>query len=676
MTENFRGSLSAVKRILLFLLLTAPAALAALGAAGAVPASVPGSREHIVYFEGTAQELEVYKIRGRLDGPTMMILGGVQGDEPGGFLSADLYVDTALKRGNLIIVPRANFKSIINFDRGSDGDMNRKFGDNVVLGDPDLGRVRIIKNLMAESDVFLNLHDGSGFFRNHWESDQANPSRYGQCLIADAETYVNSRGEELKLGQTARKAVEIVNRDIPDEAYKFRFANHDTLSPQSRHKDQRHSATFYALTQLGIPAYGIETSKQLPSLEMKIHQHNLAVNAFMELYGLELEQPRINLDPPELHFLVLSVNGGTRIAVEAGQKVFLSEGDTLEVLYVGANYTRGISVDVLNFGTLNDLKVPLKITRPTSILARKDNLLCGKIEVDFFPAGEARGHPLASAPALRPPAGGGAGFLPEAGSLPGVPPSLSSAGDSASAAGASDAPTASAAGASDAPSVPSPGTPRVTGTIGPPPPAPPGEAPQKKGRGFLLEIDGVPYELPAGETLKLNSEAKVRLVDFLNGEDLPQGTVLNLRGFVGRRGDATGNDKGTLLDGAKDLIPRFAVRREGRVLYRLGAENGPELLYAGYLDFQAPVLRSVTFELNGVEKTLPLAGRWKLAPGTRVRLKKVDLEGDLPLESPRFTLGGRPVSADLPQTLVMPDIAVSLAVFSGGILTGKVVLHP
>ncbi|MBF0529637.1 MAG: hypothetical protein HQK55_10275, partial [Deltaproteobacteria bacterium] len=53
-------------------------------------------REHTTYFRDTPYELNVYKIRGRKDGPTMMIIGGIQGDEPGGFLSADLYTDMAL----------------------------------------------------------------------------------------------------------------------------------------------------------------------------------------------------------------------------------------------------------------------------------------------------------------------------------------------------------------------------------------------------------------------------------------------------------------------------------------------------------------------------------------------------------------------------------------------------
>ncbi|MDR2350556.1 MAG: hypothetical protein LBF41_08080, partial [Deltaproteobacteria bacterium] len=351
------------------------------------PTSLSGDRQHIVYFEGTASELEIYKIFGRETGPTVMILGGIQGDEPGGFMSADLYVDLALKKGNLIVVPRANFKSIISFARGVDGDMNRKF-EAVKTSDPDRERVEIIKNLMAESDLFLNLHDGSGFFRNSWESDMANPNRYGQCIIADAEVYEHEgSGKVLHLGRDARRVVEDVNKEIREENYKFRFANHDTGSATSRHKEQRKSATYYALTRLGIPAFAIETSKDLPSLEMKILQHNLAINAFLNLYGVEIEHPRIHTEPPSLRFMVITVNGGAPLAAAEGETLFVARGDVVEVSYVGANYERGLSVDFQNLGSLNDLRTPLKIDSPTTIVARKDNQNIGSVKVALLKEG-------------------------------------------------------------------------------------------------------------------------------------------------------------------------------------------------------------------------------------------------------------------------------------------------
>ncbi|MDR0356117.1 MAG: hypothetical protein LBJ64_10360 [Deltaproteobacteria bacterium] len=668
-------------------------------------------RQHIVYFQGTPQELEIYKIYGRHEGPTIMVLGGIQGDEPGGFLSADLYVDMALKRGNLIVVPRANFKSIIQSDRGSDGDMNRKFAD-VKDMDPDRDRIEIIKNLMAESDVFLNLHDGSGFFRPVWESEMANPLRYGQCIIADAEVYTNPEtGRVIQLGRDARKAIDIINQDIQEERYKFNFSNHDTMKDSSKHLEQRKSASYYALTKLGIPAFGIETSKQLPSLEMKIHQHNLAVNAFMEIYGVVPEQPRINLSPPVLQYLVISVNGQLPVAVADGQTLMLSPGDVIEVVHVGANYDRGLSVDILGAGSLNDIRMPLAVNAPTRIIARKDNHTFGQIDLAFLPPDSGKPSPQLMAATHVSVVEAGAGWLPGSGPPPEAvrpranQPATSAPAEStaASASGSAVAVTADSSGSGSSASAQAgvsqlpemgkaPGL-SMVGSLSGPLSAPEdarlagggstAEGPSAGSltatngvTGFILEVDGQHMVLRPQEILSVRRGAKIKLVDIETTVVLPADAVYNLRGFIGKAGDVRGDDKGAVADTAADMIPRFVQTREGRQVYQLGAEHGPKLLAAAYVEIVPIKLHSVVFQANGQEKTLRLGQRWGLAPGTPFVVKEVVLEGDLLLNNPRFTLGGRSFSPLLPQTLTMPNIAVSLAVFDDKELAGKVVLFP
>jgi len=116
------------------------------------PSNLFAQREHTVYFQNTAYELNIYKIYGTEPGKTLMLIGGIQGNEPGGFLSADSYADMKLKKGNLIVVPRANFYSIIMNDRGPNGDMNRKFTheDSSISMEDKI--VTILKNLISESD--------------------------------------------------------------------------------------------------------------------------------------------------------------------------------------------------------------------------------------------------------------------------------------------------------------------------------------------------------------------------------------------------------------------------------------------------------------------------------------------------------------------------------------------
>ena len=89
-----------------------------------------------------------------------MIMGGVQGDEPGGYLAADLYADLALKKGTLIVVPRANFLSIMKNKRAINRDMNRRFANKNNSKYYEDKVVEILQSLMSESDFFLNLHEG------------------------------------------------------------------------------------------------------------------------------------------------------------------------------------------------------------------------------------------------------------------------------------------------------------------------------------------------------------------------------------------------------------------------------------------------------------------------------------------------------------------------------------
>ena len=225
----------------------------------------------VTYLENSDHELKIYFINGKEPGNTMMIIGGIQGDEPGGYLAADLYADILLEKGNLIVVPRANFFSIRQNKRGVNGDMNRKFNKTSrEKNDYDQINVGTIQNLILKSDILLNLHEGSGFFNPKYISEMKNPMRYGQSIIADASNYPRSDGKIIDFEGPAKRVIEKVNKNIKNSDHHFLFNNHNTLSENSKHKEQRKSATYFALTEAGIPAFGIETSKSIKSIETKV----------------------------------------------------------------------------------------------------------------------------------------------------------------------------------------------------------------------------------------------------------------------------------------------------------------------------------------------------------------------------------------------------------------------
>jgi len=344
------------------------------------------SFQHKIYFKNTPYELNVYRIEGRQPGKKMLIIGGIHA-EPGGYLTADHYVDMKLEKGSLIVVPRANFYTIIKDVRGISGDMNRKFTNNKPAKDNYSQIVEILKNLISESDILLNLHEGAGFYRDTNISDRKNPNRFGQSIIADADIYYQKNSSKsVNLKEIVEEVIENVNKKIKKEEYHFHFNNHNTFSQSTKHPEQRTSATFYALSNFGIPAFGIESSSDIEDIETKVSHQIWIINEFMRIFDIEPQIPGLYLEYPELEFIILAVNNANPIMVPNKETLYIRKNDEIEISHIEANYKRGLSADVLNHGSENDFGTRLEIHEPTKIIIKKDKFTCGEIDIQFAKA--------------------------------------------------------------------------------------------------------------------------------------------------------------------------------------------------------------------------------------------------------------------------------------------------
>ncbi len=340
-------------------------------------------QQHQVFFQNTDYELHIYRIYGDEPGKTLLIIGGIQGNEPGGYLAADMYVELSLKKGNLIVVPRANFWSIIKNVRGVNGDMNRKFagGRNP---DRDTKIIEKLKELIHESDFLLNLHDGSGYYSTTWISDMRNPMRYGQSIIADCDEFTSKKSDQVfQLGEMARRVCSRVNPAIKKKGHHFHFNNHNTAASNSKHAEQRLSATYFALTQHEIPAFGIETSKNIKSPAQRVRYQTMIINAFMEEFGIVPHQPSIALPDPHMNYLIASVNDRPPVVVYNDEPLVIEKGDAIQIIHIEANYERGITANIVGVGSYNDIRKQVPIHKPTKILVKKDNMKCGSVPVVF-----------------------------------------------------------------------------------------------------------------------------------------------------------------------------------------------------------------------------------------------------------------------------------------------------
>lgn len=339
---------------------------------------------HDVYLANTEHELHIYRIVGKEPGKTLMLVGGIQGDEPGGYLTADLYADISLKKGNLIVVPRANFYSILLNQRdGLTGDMNRKFSETQAAEkNMEQEIVTILKKLIGEADCLLNLHEGSGFYSQEWKSEIENPDRFGQSIIFDAKTYYGQKKHAtIELETLANRVIEKVNKQVDNNRYYFQPNDHNTTSEKTRYLEQRKSATYYALTQENIPAFGVETSKSIKSNAVKVGLQKLVINAFMDEFGIIPETPGRHVENVKLDFVLIKVNGGLPYAVPNGAELPIESGDEVILTDIIANSNRGLTADFVGMGSHNDTNLPFRISEPTKVIIRKDAETCGSMDI-------------------------------------------------------------------------------------------------------------------------------------------------------------------------------------------------------------------------------------------------------------------------------------------------------
>ncbi|MFO8156373.1 MAG: M99 family carboxypeptidase catalytic domain-containing protein [Pseudomonadota bacterium] len=236
--------------------------------------------------EGAARDFSVQHLDSGVPGPTLLVIGGIQGDEPGGFNAAALLSTRyTITRGSVWVVPNLNFASILRRSRGVHGDMNRKFAD-LPPSDPEYEAVQRVKELIRDDavDVVLNLHDGSGFYRRSYISESQSPWRWGQSVIIDQARMDAPRFGNLK-GVAARVAAR-VNMRIPDNEHFYAVKNTRTGEGNA---EMARTLTWYAVRS-GKPAFGVEASKSFGTLR-RTDFHLKVLEGFMEHMGIGYERP-------------------------------------------------------------------------------------------------------------------------------------------------------------------------------------------------------------------------------------------------------------------------------------------------------------------------------------------------------------------------------------------------
>ncbi|MGN8360590.1 DL-carboxypeptidase Csd4, partial [Helicobacter pylori] len=230
--------------------------------------------------------------------PHLLLLAGIQGDEPGGFNATNLFLmHYSVLKGLVEVVPVLNKPSMLRNHRGLYGDMNRKFAA-LDKNDPEYPTIQEIKSLIAKPsvDAVLHLHDGGGYYRPVYVDAMLNPKRWGNCFIIDQDEVKGAKFPNLLA--FANNTIENINAHLLHPIEKYHLKNTHTAQGDT---EMQKALTFYAINQKKS-AFANEASKELP-LESRVFYHLQAIEGLLNQLNIPFKRD-FELNPNSVHALI------------------------------------------------------------------------------------------------------------------------------------------------------------------------------------------------------------------------------------------------------------------------------------------------------------------------------------------------------------------------------------
>jgi len=231
----------------------------------------PPAQAATVYNIATSSstfKTQVYVHDSGVSGPTVMIVGGVHGNETAGYRAAGIVADGLtgdykIKKGRLVVLPQAHKPAIANGSRTYQGnDLNRDFPQSSSeSADTYLARqiYQVVKNY--DVDYLIDLHEGYDYVKN------PNNSSVGQSIIY----YPRGNGSTI-----ANKIASKLNASISSSYREFSVLRYPVSGSLARASGQ----------YLGVTSFIFETS-QKQTLTTRISQQKTAVNTLLSYLGMK-----------------------------------------------------------------------------------------------------------------------------------------------------------------------------------------------------------------------------------------------------------------------------------------------------------------------------------------------------------------------------------------------------
>jgi len=300
------------------------------------------SVEHATLGPESAWETEVVIINAPMDGPTVMVIGGVHGDEPAGAMAASQIAGWRIDKGRLIVIPRANTRALNAGKRRTPGldkslsDFNRQFPINK---EPRTDHANAMWALVEsiKPDLLIDLHEG-------FDVHRLNDKSVGSSVITD-----NTPNGRL-LGQ---KLLDAINKTIVDETKHFVLLGPPVAGSLARAAHER----------LGIRTMILETTTKNQTGAYRTRQHRIMVRRLLD----ELDMLAHGAD------VMIGTDG--------------DDGDIAVAMYVSAGVS-GSGPDRLESILNDDAGFDLRRVCATDIRSG----VLGQFDVVIFPGGSGSGQ--------------------------------------------------------------------------------------------------------------------------------------------------------------------------------------------------------------------------------------------------------------------------------------------
>ncbi len=272
---------------------TLSAATLATPTATPTPRPVPAAgRSTSALLPGTPWEASFDVTHSGLAGPTVLLLGGVHGNEPGGWLAADELRSWQPAIGSLIVVPRANALAIRTLERTLPelGDLNRLYP-----GNPDglpMARMAAAITALATAhhvDLLIDMHESWAFYG---ERPQNGTAYLGQTITSGAGPASATIAEALAAAVNARL---VVPRDRffsrgPNAASSGNSANGQAQAPGGADVTATPGRSTSSLS-LGrhvaaLTPVLVEMGQDGQPLARRIELHMLVAHTVLQLHGM------------------------------------------------------------------------------------------------------------------------------------------------------------------------------------------------------------------------------------------------------------------------------------------------------------------------------------------------------------------------------------------------------